>query len=340
MNKPNLSENNFEFQSTQTAAENFAVKIIKYPDDTVLRSIAERHGDIADKIISGLTDTISTAIYNSDFFCTVVYQSDEIIGYANFIQSSSEPSKWLYTDLWVAMEYRRNGIATAMVNEGLRRLSELNAKTLLCTVEPHNNVSLNLQCKLGFVQIETEPFEDFFVDDLIMFRINVPTNFNIVPLTDVFPHLLFVCDLLNSPSNISALHLKKRADDEYRLFYKEMREGLILHKNEDELNYIVRKGVVPVAWLKLDGLTDESMQISMLTVHEKYRNLGAAAFALNYAEQFALSSGRRHIYVNVTADNAIAVAILKKVGFVICSKEERMNEDTTKSIAYTLQKEL
>ena len=125
MNKPNLFENNRENHDTQ-----FATKIIRYPDDSILRSIAKRHGDIADKVIRGLTDTISTAHYNSDYFCTAVYFDDEIIGCANFIQSSSEPSKWFYTDLWVALEYRRNGIATAMVKEGLRYLSELNAKTL------------------------------------------------------------------------------------------------------------------------------------------------------------------------------------------------------------------
>lgn len=334
MNKPNLFENNRENHDTQ-----FATKIIRYPDDSILRSIAKRHGDIADKVIRGLTDTISTAHYNSDYFCTAVYFDDEIIGCANFIQSSSEPSKWFYTDLWVALEYRRNGIATAMVKEGLRHLYELNAKTLLCTVEPQNDASLNLQRSLGFEQIETEPFEDFLVDGLIMFRISVPTDFNIVPLADDFPHLLFICDLLNCPSNVSALHLKNRSNDEYRLFYKEMRESLVLCKPDDELNYIVRKGVVPIAWIKLVGITDESMQISMLIVHEKYKNFGAAAFALGFAEQFALSSGRRIIYVSIPEDNTIALSLFEKAGFAVCLKEVHINEDETESLILKLRKE-
>ena len=49
------------------------VKIIRYPDDFVLHSIAKRHGETADKVIRGLTNIITTAHYRSDFFCTIIY---------------------------------------------------------------------------------------------------------------------------------------------------------------------------------------------------------------------------------------------------------------------------
>lgn len=317
------------------------VKIIKYPDDILLHAMAKHHGESADKVTKGLTNVISTAHYHSDFFCTVMYNDNgEVIGCANFIQSSLEPVKWFYTDLWVAPEYRCQGCATEIVNIGQQHLSELNAKTLLCTVEPHNEVSLNLQRSLGFEQIETQPFEDFETDGLIMFKMNIPTNFNIVALTDDFNYLVFICELLTHPSNVSALYLRKISDHEYHQFFKEMRETLILDASEDELNYIIRKGVVPIAWLKLNGLSDNSLWISMLVVHEKYRNLGTGKFALNFVEEFALSTKRRHIYINTTADNIIAQSLYKKAGYTVVKEENYQNEDETVLANLTFHKEI
>lgn len=328
-------------ENEDSAKRNRVIKIIKYPDDSILHSIAERHGKTADQVTKGLVNVISAAHYHSDFFCTIMYNDNgKIIGCANFIQSSSEPSKWLYTDLWTAPEYRRQGCAAEIVNTGRQHLSELNAKTLLCMVEPHNEASLNLQKHLGFEQIPAQPFEDFEVDGLIMFKINISMNFNIVSLTDDFNHLGFICDLLTHPPNVLALHLKRIRDNECPQFYKEMREALLFSAAEDELNYIIRKGVVPIAWLKLNGLSNDSLWINMLIVHEKYRNLGVGMSALEFVEEFALSTRRRHIYINTASDNLIAQSLYKKAGYIITEETIRQNGDKTESAGYTLHKEI
>lgn len=259
--------------------KNRVAKIIKYPEDHMLYSIAKHHGKIADKVISGLTNIIATAHRNSDFFCVIMYDvNGESIGCANFIQSSLEPSKWFYTDLWVLPECRRQGCGTGIVNEGIRYLSDLNAKILLCTVDTENEASLNFQKSLGFEQIETEPFEDFEVDDLIMFKKEIEQNFNIVPLKDDFTHLDFICGLL------------KTSKDGQREFYKETREKLISNAKDDELSYIVRKGVVPIAYLRLNIVSGDRVQKSELIIHEKYKNLDVETFALNFIRKFALST--------------------------------------------------
>lgn len=262
--------------------KNRVVKIIRYPDDSMLYSIAKHHGRIADKVISGLTNVIATAHRTSDFFCVIMYNDEgESIGCANFIQSSLEPSKWFYTDLWIASEYRRQGCATELVKTACQHLSELNAKALLCTVMPHNEASFNLQRSLGFKQIETEPFENFEVDDLIMFKMNIETNFNIIPLKDDFNHLDFICNLL------------KTSKDGQREFYKETREKLILNAKSDEFNYIIRKGVVPIAYLRLNIVGGDRVQKSELIIHEKYKNLDVETFALNFIRKFAFSTERK-----------------------------------------------
>lgn len=263
-------------------SKNRVVKIIKYPDDNMLYSIAKHHGKIADKVISGLTNVISTAHLNSDFFCVIMYDADgESIGCTNFIQSSLEPSKWFYTDLWVLPKCRRQGCATEIINEGIRYLSDLNAKTLLCTVDPGNEASLNLQRSLGFKQIETEPFENFEVDDLIMFKKEIEQNFNIVPLKDDFTHLDFICSLL------------KTSKDGQGELYKETREKLISNAKDDELSYIVRKGIVPIAYLRLNIISGGRAQQSELIIHEKYKNLDVETFASNFICKFDLSIERK-----------------------------------------------
>lgn len=168
----------------------------------------------------------------------------------------------------------------------------------------------------------------------------IPMNFNIVSLADNWNHLMFICDLLTHPSNVAALHMKRIPDNECRQFYKEMREALILGAADDELNYIIKKGVVPIAWLKLNGLSKDHLWISMLIVHEKYRNLGVGMFALNFVERFASSTQRNHIYIHTTSDNFIALSLYKKAGYRVVGKTTHLYEDKTQLVRYTLHKEI
>lgn len=315
---PKACEKEKEYFGKRTSAHrDRIVKIMKYPDDATLRSAVKRHGENAGAVMRGLTDLISDAHYRSDFFCVVMYDGDDqgMIGYASFFQSSREPSKWLYGDLWVEPEHRRRGAAAEIVSSGWRYLSEVNAKTLLCTVEPENTASLNLQQTLGFEQVAAEPFEQMEVDGLLMFRKNIPMNFNMVPLADDSNHLGFVCDLLTHPANAAVLHLRQIPDAERFEFYKEIRKSLIFDAADAERNYIVRKGVVPIAWLGLGGFSGDDMRIDSLIVHEKYRGLGAGMFALHFAEEIAASTKRKHIYAGVAADNMAAQAFYRKAGY-------------------------
>ena len=169
---------------------------------------------------------------------------------------------------------------------------------------------------------------------------NIPTDFNIASLTDDYSDLQFICDLLTDPLNASSLHLKMIPDDEIPPFRAEMREALISSTPNDELNHIIRKGVVPVAWLKLNGLSNDSLWISMLVVHEKYRKLGVGMFTLNFVDEFARTTGRRHIYIYTTADNKAAQSLYKKVGYAVTSEAEQQYGDGSRIVQYTLHKEI
>ena len=151
-------------------ANNPTVQIMKHPDDTVIYALAKHHGDIADKVVRGLNRIISEAHEHSDYFATVMLKDEEVIGYAGFIQSRTDSHTWLYTDLWVMPQHRRQGYATQMVTAGIQHLSALGAKRVLCSADPDNYASIALQQSLGFKEIAIEAFEGFETEGLRMFQ--------------------------------------------------------------------------------------------------------------------------------------------------------------------------
>jgi len=124
-------------------------------------------------VVCGLSRIISEANEHSDYFATVMMKDEEVIGYASFIQSRTDEQTWLYTDLWVMPQYRRQGYATDVVKAGIQHLSMLGAKRVLCSVDPDNTPSLLLQQSMGFKEIAVEAFEGVETEGLLMFQMQV-----------------------------------------------------------------------------------------------------------------------------------------------------------------------
>ena len=169
---------------------------------------------------------------------------------------------------------------------------------------------------------------------------NAPPSplFRIIPMADDPSHLGFICDLLTRPATTAALHLNEISAHDYSAFYQEMRQGLTTAAAEEEQNHIVCLGTSPVAWLKLNGFRDDRLWISMLVVHERYRRIGAGTFALRFAEEFAVSTGRKQIYIQTTADNFAALALYRKADYEIIRERNRQYEDGAEWITYTMRK--
>lgn len=237
-------------------------------------------------------------------------------------------------EFFVLPEYRRNGYGKEMYLHLENLFKQDGVKQMYLTSDPITGKPF--WKSLGFTNTGEKSPEN----NMEIYEKTMPVDFNILPLTDNHNYLLFICDLLADSSNISVLHLNPIPNNEYHKFYKDMRDALIFGAAEDELNYIIKKGDVPVAWLKLNGLSEDSLWISMLVVHEKYRHLGVGMFALNFVEDFALSTQRRHIYINTTSDNLIAQSLYKKAGYTVVEETNHQNEDKTELVRYTLHKEL
>ena len=149
--------------------ENY-IEILSNPEDTIIKSIADKHGLISDKVYRGLKHTIERAQSFTGYFCVVLYNiNKDVIGFAHFIQNSEEAEKWFYTDLWIDEKYRRLGNAKRVVMAGCRYLSNIGADFLMCTVDANNIPSIKTQTSLEFKEIETNPFEFFDNNGLLMF---------------------------------------------------------------------------------------------------------------------------------------------------------------------------
>lgn len=320
----------------------YHVTIRQFITPETLEEIALRQGNAKNKERSfhGLTNVISRAKWQSDYFCVIAKsKSGRIVGSAGFIQSETDQRKWIYTDLWVDAKHRRKGIATHIVQVGLEHLSDINAKTLYCTVDPDNQASLSLQKSIGFSRIPTEPFNELCVDDLLMFQIKVPHNLNSIPLEPNQNHVAFICELLTSKQNAAALHTKKVAPNERNAFFHEMKAALQCI-DPDEAHFIIRKGIVPVAWLKLNGLQGNGTAwISMLVVHETFQQQGIGSYAVRFAEDFIRSKGFHAVGIHTNVDNIAAQNLYKKLGYTITEQNECTNGDGEKRQGLTFYRD-
>ena len=158
---------------TIKTANTSTIQIMKHPDDAVIYAVAKYHGTVADKVVHGLKSIISEAHEHSDYFAVVMMNGEEVIGYVSFIQSRSDAHTWLYTDLWVAPQHRRQSYATEIVKAGISHLSTLGAKRVVCSVDPDNYASLALQQSMGFKKIAVEAFEGFETEGLQMFQMEI-----------------------------------------------------------------------------------------------------------------------------------------------------------------------
>ncbi|MBQ8794165.1 MAG: GNAT family N-acetyltransferase [Clostridia bacterium] len=266
------------YEKTICLASNVNIKLLRYPSDSVLKAITKRYGDNSFEREVGITDTITSLHYKSDFFCVIAVDNfDNVIGSANFFQNSQARQEWLYADLWVDIGYRRQGIATKIVNAGIEHLSQMNAQTLKCTVSPDNIASLNLQRKVGFSKTILKPFEDFDLCGQIMFQIQLEHDINLIELSDRYDHLIFICDLMKDANNIS--------DNEYQRLYKETRDALILNNKSRQHNHIVRKGIVPIGFTKINITNyNDELPETILMIHPKYKNM--EKYVSKYLEQY------------------------------------------------------
>lgn len=268
--------------------------------------------------------------YDSDCFNVIAAdKAGNVVGRLYCLQNQADPSLWYYGDLFVAPELRRMGIATKMAEAAFERLKESGAEKLRTYVEPSNQASLALQKSLGFSERPYEVFDHLLNEGDIMFEIMIPPLLNVVPAT--VDEAVFVCMFYTQ--NIKALHGEKTAFSDWKE---------ILSKNDpDEQNFLICKGAMPVAWLRVNGLSDkEKAWISMLVVSDKAQHKGIGTFAVRFIEEFALSKDFSEIGICTTEDNIPAQELYKKCGYAVTGSKNVIYGDGIAGKSYTFEKKL
>lgn len=135
------------------------------------------------------------------------------------------------------------------------------------------------------------------------------------PLTDDKIH--FITEIMSEDNNISALHTKKYSLSEWENIFKESK------KDTDEENFIIYNNDIPCAWLKLNGLNNkDTAWISMLVVSGKCKHQGIGGFAVNFAVEYLKQREYKHIKLQTTTDNLIAIGLYSKCGFIIVNQSK------------------
>lgn len=115
--------------------------------------------------------------------------------------------------------------------------------------------------------------------------------------------------------NLKALHGDKISYDEWC--------KSILNNDTDEENFLICRGLMPVAWLKINGLENAEVgYISMLAVEPKYQYYGVGTFAVEFANSFLHDKGKRFVRVQTTADNLSAIGLYKNVVLLKLAKHK------------------
>ena len=201
-------------------------------------------------------DQIRLATYDDSYFydCFEVValgQNDAVIGRLHCVQNKSNQNLWYYGDLFVIPEYRRMGIATRMIHLAIDHLRELGAKTLRAYVSPDNLPSITLQKSIGFEEKPYQDFNNLILDGELMFELDLPCPYSVIPAkTD---EAVFVSRFYWQ--NIESLHGKPKSLDEWK-------DALSLN-DEDEQNFLICRGCMPLAWLRINGLLNKDGSVCL-----------------------------------------------------------------------------
>lgn len=241
---------------------------------------------------------------NQCFEVVAATQNDRVIGRIHCIRNTDDPLLWYYGDLFVHPEYRRMGIASALVIEAKKHLSEIGAVRLRCYVDPSNAASIALQIKLRF---EPKPFERFNLltnDGETMFECALQSDLSVTCATESESYF---CRMLFVPNRESLGGANIRLSD-----WKEM-----LRQNAPDKNrFFVCKGAVPIAFFQLSGADGASEAIiDTIFVLPQFKRQGVGTFALHFTETFCKERGARCLTAKVAQDNDKMRNLLKKLGY-------------------------
>ncbi len=296
---------------------NKVIRTTKFPENAFVYADQFRYMMFCDKYLTDCFNVVATD------------NNDDVCGYLYCVRNDNDKTLWYYGDLFVIPNLRRRGIAEQMLKSAMFHLSEIGAKRLRCYVESSNAASICLQHSLGFMEKPYEKFNEFENEGQIMFETELPTHFSVAIAS------------AGDAKFIAALYAEnKELLHGTEITFQEFKECLSI-VDEDELNLLVCKGSMPVAWLKLNGLQSKTTAwLSMLVVHNKFRRQGIGKFSVEYAEQYSGENGFSELKIHTTEDNVTARALYARLGYTVEGGKDTVYNDGENGLQLTFVKSL
>lgn len=313
-----------------TSSEIISITVNEYLSHDLAKKIALAQWDRPELFV-GIRYSLYTDKTENDCFNVIAQnETGEVIGRLYCIQNDSNRKLWYYGDLFVIPKYRRRHIAEKMVSAAIEALKDRGCETIHVYVEPENTPSLNLHRKLGFSGKPFQTFNNLINDGRIMFEKELGSVYAVITAESSddakYINRFFA-------KNAKVLHCKE-------IMYSEWCK-LLSEKNSDEEHFLVCRGAMPVAWLKINGLeSSDTGWVSMLAVEPCFQHKGIGTFAMKYAEGFLISKGKHKIKVQTTEDNAAALSLYKKCGFEETEKHSAIAYDNSEVVKITLIKNI
>jgi N-acetylglutamate synthase-like GNAT family acetyltransferase len=102
---------------------------------------------------------INNRVLQNQILC--ILEDDKIIGFIGWNKNYENNSKFLFIEqITIKSSYRHRGIGQKTIRYFLDMSKELGYKKIFSTVEPHNNISMNMFLKTGWKNSENASTND------------------------------------------------------------------------------------------------------------------------------------------------------------------------------------
>lgn len=256
----------------------------------------------------------------------------QVVGRIFCLQNETDRGLWYYGDLFVSREYRRRHIAEKMLKTAEEALRGRWCRTLRCYVETDNTPSLCLQRKLGFCKRPFEKWGDMDNEGEIMFEKDI-RDFSVLALTSDNADIYVRYALMIYTNNLDPLHGNE-------ISYEDFKE-MLSADDSDERHFLVLKGAVPCAYMKINGLAEgKEGWLSMFAVDTVFQRRGIGEYAVGYAEEFLHGAGKECMRIHTTEDNTPARRLYEKCGYNVSDRLDYVTGDGVKRAGFTFSKEI
>ncbi len=270
-------------------------------------------------ILARWTDRIINHQHDKGRCLRLCYDGTEIIGflYGKIDQPEDKGYKRIghgyIMEFYVLPEHRRKGYGSAMLSYLERFYSEHGVSDLYLTADPVTGKPF--WGAMGYTaagEISPDNGQAIYEKTLHI----APLYVSKADAKDA----VYIARLYED--NIAHLHGAIISCDEWH--------DALSENDKDEAHFLIYKYTVPVAWLKINGLTEsDSAWISMLVVASEFQRQGIGRFAVSYAEQYCKFYGKSTLFIKTTTDNIPAQKLYQKCGYIICDKIVYATSDGT-----------